>query len=94
MQMRISFSRFLCLSGLCSGYSMVLTALGVGLGWVSPSLSRCPVTTVSNLEMPYTVMAPTIAIYHSGVGAVVSPVSFLSRRHLFGFFFLFFPILV
>ena len=35
------------------------------------------VTTVNNVEMLYTVvMVPTIALYHSGVGAVVSPVSF------------------
>ena len=55
---------------------MVLTALGLGLGWVSPCQSSCIVTTQSNLEMPYTAMVPTIALYHSGVGAVVSPVSF------------------
>ena len=39
-------------------------------------LSSCTVKTLSNLEMPYTVMVPTIALCHSGVGAVVSPVSF------------------
>ena len=73
---------FACLA-FC-GYSMVSTALGMGLGWDS-FLSSCTVTTLSNLEMPYTVMVPTIALYHSGVGAVVSPVSFLSRRHMFAF---------
>ena len=55
---------------------MVLTALGLGLGWVFPSQSSCTVTTVSNLELPYTVMVFTIALYHSGVGAVVSSVPF------------------
>ena len=66
---------------------MVLTALDLRSGLASSCWSCCTVTTVSNLEMPYTVMVPTIALYHSGVGVVVSPVSFLSRRHLFGFCF-------
>ena len=66
---------------------MVLTALGLGLDWVSLSQSSRTVMTVSNLDMPYTVMVPTIALQHSGVGAVISPVSFfLSRRHMFRFF--------
>ena len=69
------------------GYSIVLTALGLGLGWVAPCQSSCTVMTASNLEMLYTVMVTTIALYHSGVGAGVSPVSFLSCRHLFVCFF-------
>ena len=48
----------------------------LGLGWVSPCYSNGTVTTLSILEMPYAVMVPTIAPYHSGVGAVVSPVFF------------------
>ena len=78
---------FACLA-FC-GYSMVLTTLGLRLGWVSPAQSSCTVTTVSNFKMPYTVMVPTIALYHSGVGAVVSSVSFLSRLHWFGFYLFF-----
>ena len=74
---------FACLA-FC-GYSMVLTALGLGLGWVSPCLSSCTVTTASNLEMAYTVMVPTIALYHSGVAAVICL--------FFSFFFLPYPIL-
>ena len=49
---------------------------------------------MSNLEeTPYTVMVPTIALYHSGFGAVVSSESFLSRHHLIVFFFFPYPIL-
>ena len=71
--------------------SMVLTALGLGLGWVSSCYSSC---TVSNVKMPYTVMVPTIALYHSGVGAVVSPVSFFILLSFVWFwFFLFLPYL-
>ena len=51
-----------------------LVTYGVRLGL--SVLSSCTVKTLSNLEMPYTVMVPTIALCHSGVGAVVSPVSF------------------
>ena len=72
---------------------MVSTALGMGLGWDS-FLSSCTVTTLSNLEMPYTVMVPTIfALYHSGVGAVVSPVSFFYLAVICLLFVLFYPIL-
>ena len=42
--------------------------------------------------MPYTVMVPTIALYHSGVGAVVSPVSFYLAVICL-LFVLFYPIL-
>ena len=52
-------------------------------------LSSCSVTTLSNLEMPYTVMVPTIALYHSGVGAVVSPVSFFISPSYVCFLFFF-----
>ena len=55
---------------------MILTALGVGLGWIFACQSSCTVTTVSNLKMPYIVMFSIIALYHSGVGAVVSSVPF------------------
>ena len=48
------------------------------------------VKTLSNLEMPYTVMVPTIALCHSCVGAVVSSVSFYisSSFVCFCFFYL------
>ena len=39
--------------------------------------------------MPYTVMVPTIALYHSGVGAVVSPVSFFISLSYVCFLFFF-----
>ena len=81
---RISLGRFLCLSGflwLLYGLNGAWYGVRLGLSF----LSICTVTTLSNLEMPYTVMVPTISLYHSGVGAVVSPVSFLSRRHMFAF---------
>ena len=68
---------------------MVSMALGLGLGWVSLCYSSCTVKTLSNLEMPYTVMIPTIARYHSGVGAVVSPVSFHISPSYVCFLFLF-----
>ena len=81
---------FACLA-FC-GFSMVLTALGLGLGRVSSCKSSRTVTTVSNLEMPCTVMVPTIALYHSGVEAVVSPVSFfISPSYVWFSFFLFLP---
>ena len=69
---RISLGRFLCLSGLL--WLLYGAWYGVRLGF--SVLSSCTVKTLSNLEMPYTVMVPTIALCHSGVGAVVSPVSF------------------
>ena len=72
---------------------MVSTAVGLWLGWVSPCLSSRTVTTVSYLEMPYTVMVPTIALYHSGVGAVVSSLSFFISPSYVWFFFSY-PILV
>ena len=72
---RISLGRFLCLSGLLwLLYGLNGAWYGVRLGF--SVLSSCTVKTLSNLEMPYTVMVPTIALYHSGVRAVVSPVSF------------------
>ena len=72
---RISFGRFLCLSGLLwLLYGLNGAWCGVRLGL--SVLISCTVKTLSNLEMPYTVMVPTIALCHSGVGAVVSPVSF------------------
>ena len=46
-------------------------------------------TTLSNLEMSSTVMVPAIALYHSGVGAVVSPESFyVSPSYVCFLFFL------
>ena len=72
---RISLGRFLCLSGLLwLLYGLNGAWYGVRLGL--SVLSSCTVKTLSNLEMPYTVMVPTVALCHSGVGAVVSPVSF------------------
>ena len=72
---RISSGRFLCLCGLLwLLYGLNGAWYGVRLGL--SVLSSCTVKTLSNLEMPYTVMVPTIALCHSGVGAVVSPVSF------------------
>ena len=72
---RISLGRFLCLSGLLwLLYGLNGAWYGVRLGL--SVLSSCTVKTLSNLEMPYTVMVPTIALCYSGVGAVVSPVSF------------------
>ena len=67
------------------------------LVWVRLGLSvysSCTVTTLSNLEMPYTVMVPTIALYHSGVGAVVPPVFFLYLAFICVLFVLFYLILV
>ena len=56
-----------------------------------PFVSSCTVTTLSNLKMPYTAMVLTIALYHSCVEAVVSPVSFISRRHIMFAFCSFLP---
>ena len=39
------------------------------------------------LEIPYIVMVPNIALYHSGVGAVVSPVSFYTSPSYVCFLF-------
>ena len=38
--------------------------------------------TMSNLERPLPIMVPTIALYHSGVGAMVSSLFSLSYRHV------------
>ena len=89
---RISLGRFLCLSGLLwLLYGLNGAWYGVRLGLTS--LASCTVTTLSNLEMPYTVMVPTIALYHSGVGTVVSPVSFFYVAVICLLFVLFYPIL-
>ena len=72
---RISLGRFLCLSGLLwLLYGLNGAWCGVRLGL--SVLSSCTAKTLSNLEMPYTVMVPAIALCHNGVGAVVSPASF------------------
>ena len=88
---RISLGRFLCLS------SFLWLLYGLNGAWYGVRLglfvhSSCTVTTLSNLEMPYTVMVPTIALYHSGVGTVVSPVS-LYLAVICLLFVLFYPIL-
>ena len=90
---RISLGRFLCLSGL------LWLLYGLNGAWYGVRLglsvhSSCTVTTLSNLEMPYTVMVPTIALYHSGVRAVVSPVSFNISPSYVCFLFFFYLILV
>ena len=64
---RVSLGRFLCLSGL------LWLLYGLNGAWSGVSLglsvySSCTATILSNLEMPYTAMIPTIALYHSGVG--------------------------
>ena len=85
---RISLGRFLCLSGflwLLYGLNGAWYGVRLGLSF----FSSCSVTTLSNLEMPYTVMVPTIALYHSGVGAVVSPVSFFISPSYVCFLFFF-----
>ena len=72
---RIYFGRFLCLHGLLwLLYGLNGAWSGVRLGLSVES--SCTVTTLSNLEMPYTVVVPIIALYHSGVGTVVSSESF------------------
>ena len=85
---RISLGRFLCLSGLLwliYGHNGAWSGVRLGLS----VYSSCTVTTLSNLEMPYTVMVRTIALCHSGAGAVVSPVSlYISPSYVcFLFFF-------
>ena len=90
MMDRISLGRFLCLSGfLWLLYGLNGAWYGVRLGLSFQS--SCTVTTLSNLEMPYTVMVPTctIALYHGGVGAVVSPVSFFISPSYVCFLFFF-----
>ena len=85
---RISLGRFLCLSGflwLLYGLNCAWYVVRLGLSFHS----SCTVTTLSNLEKPYTVMVPTIALYHSGVGAVVSPVSFFISPSYVCFLFFF-----
>ena len=85
---RISLGRFLCLSGflwLLYGLNGAWDGVRLGLS----VHSNCTVTTLSNLEMPYTVMVLTIALYHSGVGAVVSPVSFYISPSYVCFLFFF-----
>ena len=65
---RIFLGRFLSLSGfLWLLYGLKGAWSGVRLGL--SVYSSCTVTTLSNLEMPCTVMVPTTALYHSGVGA-------------------------
>ena len=85
---RISLGRFLCLSGL------LWLLYGLNGAWCEVRLgffvhSSCTVTTLSYLEMPYTVMVPAIALYYSGVGAVVSPVSFCISPSYVCFLFFF-----
>ena len=59
---RISLGRFLCLSGfLWLLYGLNGAWYGVRLGLSVHS--SCTVTTLRNLEMPYTVIVPTIALY-------------------------------
>ena len=58
---RISLGRFLCMSGfLWLLYGLNGAWYGVRLGL--SVLSSCTVKTLSTLEMPYTVMVPTIAL--------------------------------
>ena len=82
---RISLGRFLCLSGLLwLLYGLNGAWYGVRLGL--SVLSSCTVKTLSNLEMPYTVMVPTIALCHIAVLELWSLQGlFISRRHLFAF---------
>ena len=85
---RIFLGRFLCLSGLLwllYGLNGAWYEVRMGLFVLSST-----VKTLSNLEMPYTVMVPTIALCHSCVGAVVSSVSFYisSSFVCFCFFYL------
>ena len=85
---RISLGRFLCLSGLLwllYGLNGAWSGVRLGLS----QLCSCTVTTLSDLEMPYTVMVPTTALYHSGVGTVVSPMSFYISPSYVCFFFFF-----
>ena len=90
MQDRISLDKFLRLFGL------LWLLYGLNGAWSEVRLglsvySSCTVTTLSNLKMPYTVIVLTIALYHSGVVALVSPVSFYISPSYVCFLFFFLP---
>ena len=79
---------------VCWGVGGGQGSCGKRYGGVGGDVGKCfgvwgEVTTLSNLKMPYTVMVPTIALYHSGVGAVVSPVSFFISPSYVCFLFFF-----